>query len=351
MGLFDGIDGGDCSSTAHVARILEAPVILVMDTKGMSQSVHAAISGYFRYDPALMFAGVIFNRIGSLRHRRMIERSLAVASLGWIPKTRDLEVTSRHLGLAMAHESGTFAKSGTLIGESCDIDAITAAAGKAKPLPALTIRHDQRRVQAKIGIASDEAFCFYYQDNLDRLSRAGADLVFFSPLRDRLPDVDAIYLCGGYPELYLPALECSSVRSDLKHAADNGMPVYGECGGLMFLSREIRTDKTYRMCGILPAAAAMTEKIQALGYVKGMSTGGTSFLPRALEFTGHEFHYSSLDPDNDARFALELSRGKGIQSGKDGLTVHNVLGCYIHTYFTPLFAKAFVSAANNFSRR
>ncbi|MDD1682933.1 MAG: cobyrinate a,c-diamide synthase [Methanoregula sp.] len=351
MGLFDGIDGGDCSSTAHVARILDAPILLVMDTKGMSRSAHAAINGYFRYDPALSFAGVIFNRIGSLRHRRMIERSLSVPSLGWIPKTGDLAVASRHLGLAMARESGTFAESGRLIEESCDIDAIIATARKVKPLPETISSQDQSPVLVKIGIASDEAFCFYYQDNLDRLSRAGADLVFFSPLRDRLPDVNAVYLCGGYPELFLPALESASVTSDLKNAADDGMPVYAECGGLMFLSHEISTDRTYRMCGILPAAAAMTGKIQALGYVKGMSTGSTSFLPPALEFTGHEFHYSRLDPDNDARFALELSRGNGIQSGKDGLTEQNVLGCYTHAYFTPSFARVFIRAAAEFFRR
>jgi len=281
----------------------------------------------------------------------MIEHTLSVPSLGWIPKTGDLAVASRHLGLAMAHESGTFAESGKLIEESCDIDAIIATAGKAKPLPETISSQDQSPVQAKIGIASDAAFCFYYEDNLERLSRAGADLVFFSPLHDCLPDVDAVYIGGGYPELYLPALESASVRRDLKKAADNGMPVWAECGGLMYLSQEISTDKTYRMCGILPAAAAMKGKIQALGYVKGMSTGSISFLPRALEFTGHEFHYSRLDPDNDARFALELSRGKGILAGKDGLTVQNVVGCYTHAYFTPSFARAFIQAATEFSRR
>lgn len=351
MGLFDGIDGSDHASTAHVARILDAPVILVMDAKGMSGSVHAAINGYFRHDPALSFAGVVFNRIGSMRHRHMIEHSLAVPSLGWIPKTGDLEVASRHLGLAMAHESDTLTKSGKIIGEYCDIDAIIAAAGKVKSLPEMILPRNRLKVQTKIGISSDEAFCFYYRDNLDRLSDAGADLVFFSPLRDRLPDADAIYLCGGYPELYLPVLESSPFRNDLKTAADNGMPVYAECGGLMFLSKEIRTNKTYQMCGILPAAAAMTKKIQALGYVKGVSKISTSFLPQALGFKGHEFHYSRLDPDNDARFALELMRGTGIQSGKDGLTVHNVLGCYTHAYFSPSFARAFVSAAHNFSRK
>ncbi len=352
MGLYDGLDGTDMASTAHVARILKAPVVLVVDAKGMSRSVHALIDGFWRYDPTLSFCGVIVNRIGSPRHRSMIEPSVKYPVFGYIPRKEELVVESRHLGLRMAHESGNMGEFGKIIEETCNLDALI---GAAKGAPVLTnpgpADKEKIPVRAKIGIALDEAFCFYYRDNLDCLQRSGAELVFFSPLSDPLPDVDAVYLGGGYPELHLAGLESSRCTQELKTAADAGMPVYGECGGLMYLSQEIQSDKTYRMCGILPASAEMTGRIQALGYVKGESIANHSFIPSGQTVSGHEFHYSRLDPASDARFALQLSRGKGIDGGKDGLIAGNALGCYTHTYFTPLFADALVSSALTFSRR
>jgi cobyrinic acid a,c-diamide synthase len=351
MGMYDGVDGTDLASTAHVARILQAPVILVVDAKGMSRSVHALIDGYRRYDPALVFSGVIFNRTGSPRHRSMIEHSLAVPAFGYVPRKENIAVESRHLGLKMAHESGNMGEFGTIIEESCDLDALVAAAHKA-PLMKKRLTddiHDMKN-QYKIGIALDDAFCFYYQDNLDLLSRAGANLIFFSPLHDRLPDVDAVYLGGGYPELHLAGLESAPCTRDLCHAAERGMPLYAECGGLMYLTKEIHADKTYRMCGILPSTAEMTRGIQALGYVKGRGTGEISYMSSSMKVTGHEFHYSRLDPDADARYAISLSRGKGIITGKDGLFSLNALGCYTHAYFSPAFARRFVGAAILFSK-
>ena len=197
-------------------------------------------------------------------------------------------------------------------------------------------------------MALDDAFCFYYQDNLDRLRDAGADLLFFSPLQDPIPDVDALYFGGGYPELYLPLLESSKCTRELKSVVDTGMPVYAECGGLMYLTHEIATDRTYKLCGILPARVEMTNKIQALGYVKGESIGNSSFLPQSQSITGHEFHYSCMHPDRDAQFAFRLTRGKGIESGKDGLVSGNALGTYTHAYFNDSFADIFVDAACRF---
>ena len=351
MGIYDGVDGSDLASTAHVARILQAPVVLVVDAKGMSRSVHALIDGYRRYDPTLEFSGVIFNRMGSPRHRLMIEPSLAIPAFGYIPRKEDLAIESRHLGLKMAHEAGNEGAFGRIIEESCDLDALVAAAHQA-PLMKKRIPAGKRNKQAggTIGVARDEAFCFYYQDNLELLSRAGAKLVFFSPLRDRLPDVDAVYLGGGYPELHLAELESSSCSHDLHRTADQGMPLYAECGGLMYLTQEIHAEKTYRMCGVLPSTAEMTSRIQALGYVKGSGSGKVSYMPLSLGVTGHEFHYSRLNPDADARYAISLSRGKGIIEGKDGLVSLNTLGCYTHAYFTPAFAGKFVEAAIVFSK-
>lgn len=351
MGIYDGVDGSDLASTAHVARILQAPVVLVVDAKGMSRSVHALIDGYRRYDPTLVFAGVIFNRVGSPRHRSMIEPSLSLPAFGYIPRKEDLVIESRHLGLKMAHEAGNIGAFGKIIEESCDLDALVAAARQA-PLLKKRIPAGKRTKQAggMVGVALDEAFCFYYQDNLELLSRTGAKLVFFSPLRDRLPEVDAVYLGGGYPELHLAELESSPCSRDLRRAAEQGMPLYAECGGLMYLTKEIHTDKTYRMCGVLPSTAEMTGRIQALGYVKGTGTGEVSYMPLSLGMSGHEFHYSRLDPDADARYAINLSRGKGIIAGKDGMVSQNALGCYTHAYFTPAFAAKFVKAARIFSK-
>jgi len=349
MGMFDGVDGSDLSSTAHVARILHAPVILVVDAKGMSRSVHALVKGFREYDPSLDIAGMIVNRIGSPRHRDMIEYFLQVPVFGWIPRREDIAVGSRHLGLVMAHESGVLNETGRLIEEFCNLDAITAAAGTAPPLVSVSRREHGEPIHARIGVAMDSAFCFYYQDNFDRLLTMGADLVFFSPLSDRLPDVDAVYLGGGYPELHLRSLETCRCRDDIKCLVDKGMPLYAECGGLMYLTREITTEKTYRMAGVLPAVSEMTANIQALGYVKGEAIGNRSFISGNQEILGHEFHYSRIVPDTDARYAFSLSRGKGIAGGQDGLIAHNALGLYTHSYFSPAFAKDFIGAAARFS--
>jgi cobyrinic acid a,c-diamide synthase len=351
MGLFDGVDGSDLASTAHVARLLQAPVVLIVDAKGMSRSVHALIDGYRRFDPKLNIAGIIFNRVGSARHRTMIERSLSVPAFGFIPRTEDLAMESRHLGLVMGHEIVKMPDSGPLIETSSDLDALVSAAGQVPDLKKIKKNGDHRQPVCTVGIARDPAFCFYYQDNLDRLAAAGARLVFFSPLRDRLPDVDAVYIGGGYPELHLPGLEASLCTRDLCRAADEGMPIHAECGGLMYLSAAIRTDRTYRMCGILPATAEMAGRVQALGYVKGKSTANHPFLASPRIVTGHEFHYSHLDPDTDSRYAIRLERGKGICDGMDGLVTHNSVGCYTHTYFSTAFAREFVKAAARFSAR
>ena len=352
MGMYDGVDGSDLASTAHVARILKAPVVLVVDAKGMSRSVHALIDGYRRYDPSISFAGVIFNRIGSPRHRTMIEAALDIPSFGMIPRKEDLVVKSRHLGLMMAHESGAMADFGDIIEEHADLDTLIASAACAPPLRTVKRSNDTvQSVRTSVGVARDDAFCFYYQHNLDLLQRAGAEMVFFSPLTDPLPDVDAVYLGGGYPELHLSALASSRCRQDVKKATDSGMPLYAECGGLMYLVKEITADKTYKMCDILPATAEMTGHIQALGYVKGKSIRSDSFLPAGQPISGHEFHYSRIDPERDAHYALKLSRGKGIDGGRDGMVNQNALGCYTHAYFTRAFVNAFIDAAVKFSKR
>ena len=348
MGMFDGIDGGDTASTAHVARILSAPVILVADVKGMSRSVHALTSGFANYDPSVRIAGIIYNRTGSPRHQGMIAASATLPALGWIPRREEISLKSRHLGLVMAHEADLHKTAGGIIEESADLDGILQTARSAPPLRALPEPEEKDLPRVRIGIAYDNAFCFYYQDNLDRLRAAGADLLFFSPLAENLPEVSALYFGGGYPELHLPALEQSPATPALKRAVDRGLPVYAECGGLMYLTREIRHERTFRMAGVFPADTEMTPRIQALGYVKGTVSRAGSLLAEARQVTGHEFHYSHVLPDRDSRFVLALSRGTGIAGNRDGIISERAVGTYTHAYFSAGMAEDIVNAAGEF---
>lgn len=351
MGLFDGLEGTDTASTAHVAKILDAPVILVVDAGGASRSVHAMAQGYAGFDPAVRVAGIILNRIGSPRHLAMIEETKSLPIYGGIPRRRDLAVESRHLGLAMAAETEAMARFGAVVEETCDLSGILDLARSAPPLPVPPDVPTRPDAGVRIGVANDAAFCFYYRDNLDRLVRAGADLVFFSPLTDRLPDVDALYLGGGYPELHAGALAASRCREDVRRAVGDGMPVYAECGGLIYLTERLTTDEgDFPMAGVLPASAAMTKRIQGLGYVEGRVVGGAPVLAPGSSFRGHEFHYSRLDCAPDARFAVELLRGRGIDNGRDGLSVQNAVGQYTHAYFPEGFAERLVRAAVAYRR-
>ena len=351
MGLFDGLDGTIEASTAHVAGLLSAPVLLVVDVKGMSASANAVIRGYAGFDPSLSISGVIFNRIGSERHRELIERTREVPAMGWVKRRTALTVGSRHLGLRMASEVPPDNAAGDAIVSDCDLDAII---GTARSAPALSVGEKAKplvRDRPRIGVAQDEAFCFYYEDNLDRLRSFGAEIVSFSPIRDPLPEIDGLYLGGGYPELHAAALEASPCRHQVKSAADGGMPVYGECGGLLYLSGSIAAEGRFSMAGVLPATGEMTDKVQALGYSEGTCIAGNSFLDKGMTVKGHEFHYSRLECEQDARFAIRLGRGSGIADGRDGLSEHNVTGCYTHSYFTDEFAGSFVRAAALFARQ
>ena len=350
MGIFDGVDGTDLASTAHVARILHAPVILVVDAKGMSRSIHALIQGFRDFDPTITIAGVIVNRTGSPRHRAMIEPFLGLPALGWIPRNDDISVKSRHLGLVMGHESAPHNEIAAMIAEHCDLDTVMSVARAAPPLSFLPQTDPPVVPLARIGVAYDNAFCFYYRDNLDLLARSGAELVFFSPLSDPLPPVDAVYMGGGYPELFLPGLASAACTKELSKAAAENLPILGECGGLMYLVRDISDEAKHRMTGILPASATMTKRIQALGYTKGTTLSKGAFFNPGQTVIGHEFHYSQIRPDNDARFTITLSRGKGICNGRDGLVSLNAVGQYTHAYFSPSFARCFVDAAVAFSR-
>ena len=349
MGLYDGVDGGPTGSSAHVARILGCPVILTVDCSGMSGSVHALTLGYRSYDRRVNLCGVIYNRVGSSRHRRLIEQELRERALGWVPYEPSREVADRHLGLLQAEEHKGMTEWGPVVEEHCDLDAILSLA-QSSVGSVLRAAEAAPEPSVVIGVASDAAFSFYYRDNLDRLRRKGAALQFFSPLADRLPEVDALYLGGGYPELYAARLSQAPCTKELAPLAAQGLPVYAECGGLVYLCEHLTGDGEFPMAGVLPGTARMNQRLQALGYVEAQSTGASPLLSPGLIYRGHEFHYSSVECAPDARFALRLARGMGLGGGRDGLCEHQVIGTYTHAYFTEALAEALVSAAVRYHR-
>ena len=356
MGMFDGLDGTEFASTAQVMELLSTPGALVVDVKGMSRSAHALVRGYSGYNPRITLGGVIFNRVGSDRHRSLIEAGLETTALGFVRRDPRAVLESRHLGLKMAHEVEDHAGVGALVAEGCDLDGILALARSAPPIPGeeavFVTEKEEDEEKVRIGVARDEAFCFYYQDNLDAMARAGAELVFFSPIRDRLPKVDAVYLGGGYPELHAGALGSSACTTDIRDRAADGLPVYAECGGLLYLCERLLAgpeEKEYRMAGVLPAAAEMTGRIQGLGYTEGTWTG-EALAPAGLPVRGHEFHYSMIQPSPDARFSIRLIRGRGISGSRDGIYEYCAVGNYTHSYFTRDFARSLAGAARKFRR-
>jgi cobyrinic acid a,c-diamide synthase len=276
----------------------------------------------------------------------MIGRDLSLPAFGYIPRDAGLSLESRHLGLKMAFEVSDTTPPLDLVGESCDIEAILGAAESAPPLTGEVFLQECPKERVHIGIAQDAAFCFYYQDNFDTLRSAGAALVPFSPCTDPLPEADAYYFGGGYPELHARALSSSPCRVMLRTAADRGVPVFGECGGLLYLAESVTVEgREVPMTGVLPGNAEMTGRIQALGYSEGVFTCGPSLSVPGTPIKGHEFHYSTFDPSTDARFSIRLTRGKGIGEGQDGLYSHETIGVYTHSYFTSRFAAAVVEAA------
>lgn len=341
MGLFDGLDATEIASSAHIAKILKVPVILVINAHGVSRSAAAMVKGFMEFDHDVNIQGIILNNIGSDRHFKLIRDSLTSAGInipviGAVPKNKNFSIPSRHLGLEMAHENKNdtaenIAELANFIEKHVDIDAVKSIAGNFKA-PELIFEEQYEQFDVKIGIANDSAFCFYYQDTFDSLKMSGAELVFFSPMSDVLPQVDGLYLGGGYPELFAKELEASNTRHEIKRAAQDGMPIYGECGALLYLGASLKTDSTYRMSGVLGASSRMTGKLQALGYTEAQSVMDSPIAKKGAIIRGHEFHYSTTECDSDARFVYRLHRGKGIFEGRDGLMEHNAMASYMHTH-------------------
>jgi len=349
MGLYDGMDGTDVSSTAEVAKILDLPVLLVINVHGMSRSAAALEKGFAEFDRGVRLAGTVLNQVGSERHLAMLKSCLELPIFAALPREREMEMKSRHLGLVMGFEKEhDVVALAALLERHAAIDEILKL--RSPICPAQEEKATAEK-SVRIGIAQDEAFCFYYYENLRELERRGAELVFFSPLEDDLPDVDGLYIGGGYPELHAARLEKAPARRQIKRASEEGMPIYGECGGLMYLGRAMELETgTFGMVGALPGITIMTKRLLALGYVKAEAVGQNPVAGLGKTLRGHEFHYSRFDCDRDASFAYRLCRGKGIKDGWDGLVEHNTLGGYLHAHFYSFSVDRFIESCRNYRR-
>lgn len=337
MGLYDG----DGSSTAMVAEALDLPVVLVVDAKAGMESVAATALGFREYADTIgrdiEVAGVVAQRAHGGRHEQGIRDALpdGLEYFGRIPPNDDLEIPDRHLGLEMGEEAALPTAALREAAESLEAERLAAVASEppAAESPA-SIATNTEPVDATIAVASDAAFCFRYPATIERF-RERAKVVTFSPVAgDPVPDADAIYLPGGYPELHASELESAGTLAELGDRAADGLPVLGECGGLMAMSQSLTTaeGERHEMAGILPADVTMHDRYQALDHVELEAAEGTLTANAGETIRGHEFHYSSADVDPDARFAFETVRGDGIDGDHDGLTEYDSLGTYVHVH-------------------
>ena len=330
MGLYDGTK----VSTARVAEVLDLPVVLVVDAKAGMQSVGATALGFEQYaDHAgvdIDVAGVIAQRAHGGRHADGIREALPddIAYLGRVPPTPDLEIPDRHLGLEMGTESPLDGEALAEAAESIDAEAIADIA-REPPAPSPT---DPPGSSRRLAVASDAAFCFRYPALRDRFE---GRIDPFSPLAgDPVPDADAVYLPGGYPELHAETLADSATLDALATRAADGLPIYGECGGLMALAQSLTTVEgdTYEMAGVLPATIEMRERYQALDHVELTAGRDSPVAPAGRSRRGHEFHYSAATVDGDGTFAFDVERGEGIDGDHDGLTEYATVGTYCHAH-------------------
>jgi cobyrinic acid a,c-diamide synthase len=336
MGLFDGSSAGGKGSTAHLAKLLNIPIVLVVDASKLAGSVAALVHGYKTYDPSLKLAGVVLNRVGSERHRELLEDSLRGVTrvFGVIPRDEALRIPERHLGLYMSHEvdRSLLNDLSRLVEKNIDLDALFEATKVEIPSAAEPESQLRAANGVRVGVAMDEAFCFYYPENLEVLRDFGAELVPFSPLRDSLPDADAFYLGGGYPELYAEQLEeNASLREKLAEAIQQGTPLYAECGGLLYSLEQLEGRE---MLGLFKGSAKLTRRLQAVGYVEAVSVSDCLLFRKGERFRGHEFHYSTVNvnADTGVDFAYKLLKGVGIESKWDGIIRENALASYTHLH-------------------
>ena len=342
-GLYDGLDLDGSNSNAALAKLVGAPVVLVIDARGMTRGIAPLILGYQAFDPQVRFAGVILNRLGGARHesklRAVIEHYTGVPVLGAMHEDPTIGIYERHLGLVPANESESAAARieaiRAAVERQVDVDGLLEATCGAAPLAPASNGRAARAKDIRIGIARDRAFGFYYAGDLEALEDEGAELVPFDTLRDaRLPQVNALFIGGGFPECFARELEANaSLRAEIRERAARGMPMYAECGGLMYLSRSIEwRGERRQMVGAIGADVVMHERPTGRGYVRLEAQAGHPWgFTAGGEIRAHEFHYSSLEGlDAGTRYAYRVRRGHGIDGERDGIVAGNILASYTH---------------------
>jgi cobyrinic acid a,c-diamide synthase len=348
MGLFDGASPtGEEGSTAQIAKWLEAPVVLVVDAGGMARTIAALVQGFVSFDPALRVAAVVANRVGSQGHLDLLRSAHKTPPiLGGLPKEVGHRFPERHLGLRTADDASLPASTldhwGELASKWMAVDPLLEVARSAPPI---AVTEDSgasgavpaARTVCRIGLANDAAFHFYYADNLRRLEALGAELVPFSPVGDpALPDVDGLYLGGGYPEVFADRLAGNeSMRDAVRVFAERGAPIYAECGGLMYLTKAIvtRDGACHPMVGLIPAEARMCDKLQALGYVEVETQAKTILGGAGTRFRGHQFRYSELSPALAGEHVYSVRKRRGGETVLEGYREKNVVASYVHAHW------------------
>ena len=365
MGLYDGASAtGDAGSTAELAKLLDCPVLLVLDASAVSRSAAAVVRGFRDMDRKVHIAGCIVNRLSGPGHYRLvkegIERLAGVSVVGWLPKDPEIHLPERHLGLVPAIERKglppLMKRLERLVATNFDLPAIRRIAHSApsvRPVHASTKLSMNGKVP--IALARDEAFHFYYPENLELLEDLGAEIVPFSPLKDRrLPrGIAALYLGGGFPEVFAPQLARNlRMKEEIRRAVTSGLPTYAECGGLMYLARSISAPggRRYPMAGLVPADVRMTDRLQNFGYQEVRSKGANLLARDGEKARGHEFHHSVLAGRANRRPAYEIRARRGGAARLEGYADGSLLASYVHLHFwsQPRWAGRFAEAARKY---
>jgi cobyrinic acid a,c-diamide synthase len=388
-GVFDGMDASGSQSTAKVARILKSPVLVIIDCSKMTRTAAALLMGVERFEPGLRLGGVVLNQIAGVRHETVIRDSIRryckAPVLGAIPRLPGAQFPERHMGLTPYHEhpgvEEAISRTAETIERYVDIDGVLEMAGtlgRKRPVRGDYGAERERSVTpvtgkgsatpvtlVTIGIMRDSAFQFYYPENFEELERRGARLLEVSALTDAsLPEVDALYIGGGFPETHAIALSRNTgFRKSLLKAIERGLPVYAECGGLMYLGKSLTVDgRDYPMAGVFPMGFTLHKRPQAHGYTEVKVTRANPFYKRGTTLRGHEFHYSRgqgpskghgpLGKGGHLTLAFKMQRGQGIADGRDGLCYKNVLATYTHLHAlgAPEWVEGMLRAAAAFKR-
>jgi cobyrinic acid a,c-diamide synthase len=367
MGLFDGADGkSDAGSTAEIAKWLGLPVILVVDASSIARSAAALVHGFETFDPALKLGGVIFNKVAGPAHYRLLKDAVTASTdavpLGYLPDDERIRIPERYLGLITTQENPwpelLISLLGELAEETIDLYKLLECAASVPfsygDSGSREARPETGVHSIRVGVARDKAFCFYYEDNFDCLREGGAEIVEFSPLDDsNLPAaLDALYFGGGYPELFAKRLSSNGqMLASIKQAAQEGLPIYAECGGLMYLAEEIVTKDgvPFPMAGLLPLRVQMTERLVNFGYNEVSFTRDCLLGPAGEMARGHSFHCSTIIEASPIQHVYTLRNSMTGREEPEGFRVGNVLASYIHLHFlsSPGLARAFVQNVKN----